>query len=236
MGFLEDPNYCFDSSAGERQARLEALQDFIKIVPEKTLMHFELASFAEESCFRDVVDKVVFHMDSLGMNEQELPNLHSILTNGSVTLISDPYPRIATTLDHMRAVYNILRHQAVGPSQRQVTRLHVHTLAYQAILTTRGSAWKNTMSATAKASLTANRHVCGSNYIYTEKARILMDDSFATSRESGSRIPFKADRPVACWHEGDFEICIAPNLVCTDIVQTGGGGDNISSAGLVLQI
>ena len=52
----------------------------------------------------------------------------------------------------------------------------------------------------------------------------------------GKRIPFKSNRPVSCWEEEDFLICIAPVLVCTDVVQTGGGGDNISSAGLVLQI
>ncbi len=200
-------------------------------------MHFEMASFAEEACVQDVIDNVVYYVDSLGMNEQELPNLHSILTNGSVTLISDPYPRIATTLDQMRAVYNILRDTPAEPGKRKLTRLHVHTLAYQAILTTKGSQWKNTMSATAKASLTANRHVCASNYIRTEKARLLMDDSFSTSRGSdGKRIPFNPDRPVSCWDEDDFEICIAPVLVCTKVVQTGGGGDNISSAGLVLQI
>ena len=53
-------------------------------------------------------------------------------------------------------------------------------------MTTRGSPWKNTMSAAAKASLTANRHVCGSNYIYTEKAKLLMDEAFTTSREEGT--------------------------------------------------
>ena len=42
------------------------------------------------------------------------------------------------------------------------------------------------MSAAAKASLTANRHVCGSNYIYTEKAKLLMDEAFTTSREEGA--------------------------------------------------
>ena len=212
------------------------LKDFLETIPPSTLMHFELASFAEESCFREVIDTVVFHMDSLGMNEQELPNLHSLLTNGTVTLISDPYPRIATTLDQMRAVFKVLRSGSLEYGERKVSRIHVHTLAYQAIMTAKDSRWKNTMSATAKASLTANRHVCGSNDIRAGKARILMDDSFTTSREKGSRVPFQADRPVSCWTEDDFEICIAPNLVCTEVVQTGGGGDNISSAGLVLQV
>ena len=187
---------------------------------------------------RDIIKNVVYYSDSLGMNEQELPNIHSILTNGSVTLISDPYPRIATTLDHMRAVYDILRETDQSDGKRKLTRLHVHTLAYQAIMTTKGSSWKNTMSAAAKSSLVANRHTCGSDWIYAEKAKILMDESFTTSRDDkdSRRIPLNEDRPVACWEEDGVEICIAPVLVCTDVVQTGGGGDNISSAGLVLQI
>ena len=170
------------------------------------------------------------------MNEQELPNLYGMLTNGTMTLISDPHPRIATTLDHMRTVYHTLRAQQQG--DRKLTRLHVHTLAYQAIMTTLKSPWKNTMSAVAKASLTANRHVCGNNQIQTDKAKLLMDESFSTSRlEGGKRMTYNAERPVSCWEEeGEFLICVAPVLVCTDVVQTGGGGDNISSAGLVLQI
>jgi len=48
---------------------------------------------------------------------------------------------------------------------RQLTRLHVHTLAYQAILTVKNSPWKNSKAAAAKASLTANRHVCGSKEV-----------------------------------------------------------------------
>ena len=224
-------------STGKRAERLDKVTELMRSMPESKRIHFEMASFADEETFKDVVDKVVYYADSLGMNEQELPNLHSMLTNGTVTLISDPYPRVATVLDHMRAVYSVLSETEETNGRRKLTRLHVHTLAYQAILTTKNSPWKNTMSAAAKASLTANRHVCGSNQIKTEKARIIMDDSFSTSREEGSaRIPFSPERPVSCWEESGFEICLAPNLVCTEVVQTAGGGDNISSAGLVLQI
>jgi ADP-dependent glucokinase len=48
---------------------------------------------------------------------------------------------------------------------RQLTRLHVHTLAYQAILTVKNSPWRNSKAAAAKASLTANRHVCGTKEV-----------------------------------------------------------------------
>lgn len=180
------------------------------------------------------------------MNEQELPNLLSLLKGSNITVLSDPNPRVATVLDQMREVYRILnqRYKDVSAESntdsakvKPLTRLHVHTLAFQAMIVTSGSKWKNTMSATAKASLTANRHVCGSKDIDTSKARLIMDDSFSISRREGSqRIPLQETRPVSCWAEEDYEICVAPVLVCTEVYQTAGGGDNISAAGLVLQI
>ena len=68
-----------------------------------------------------------------------------------------------------------------------------------------------------------------------------MDDGFSTTAAGGAnavRIPFDDERPVACWSEEDLgiDICIAPNLVCSEAKQTAGGGDNISAAGLVLQV
>lgn len=176
--------------------------------------------------------------DSLGMNEQELPNLLSLLKGTNITVLSDPNPRVATVLDQMREVYRILNGRHRDDAEvKALTRLHVHTLAFQAMIVTRGSQWKNTMSATAKASLTANRHVCGSDAIDTSKARLIMDDSFSVSRREGSqRIPLEETKPVSCWAEDDYEICVAPVLVCTEVYQTAGGGDNVSAAGLVLQI
>jgi ADP-dependent glucokinase len=224
-------------STGEKEARLQKLRNMLAAVPRKTLIHFEMASFTDESLLRQILDGVVAYSDSLGMNEQELPNLVSMLTNGNVSLVADAHPRIAAVLDHMRLVYDLLKDAPAHGDRRRLTRLHIHTLAFQAILTTKGSSWKNTMSATAKASLTANRHVCGSDYIHTMNAKLLMDESFASSTTaSAQRIYVQDNRPVACWEESDYLICVAPNLVCTKIFQTAGGGDNISSAGLAVQV
>ena len=204
-----------------------------------------MASFADESLLSDLVESVLPYSDSLGMNEQELPNLYSILHSGSVTLLSDPYPRVAGVLDQMRAVFDLLRAAPAGSEEaeeekegrRPLTRLHVHTLAYQAIMTLKDSAWKDSRGAAAKASLTANRHICGRPEIDARQAKILMDDSFSSSRKSGSaRILFDPSSPVSCWDEGDVEICIAPVLVCLNVKQTAGGGDNISSAGLLFNM
>ena len=34
--------------------------------PRDTRIHFEMASFAEEACMRDVIETVVYQSDSLG--------------------------------------------------------------------------------------------------------------------------------------------------------------------------
>ncbi|XP_072321217.1 ADP-dependent glucokinase [Eucyclogobius newberryi] len=230
---------------GERDALLSRLSDLISSSSAKLGTHFEMASFVEESIMEDLLHYVIPYADSLGMNEQELPNLLSLLKGSIITVLSDPNPRVATVLDQMREVYRILnlryKHAVMTENNqttvKPLTRLHVHTLAFQAMIVTHGSQWKNTMSATAKASLTANRHVCGSNDIDLSKARLIMDDSFSVSRQEGSqRIPLQESRPVSCWQEHDYEVCVAPVLVCTEVYQTAGGGDNISAAGLVLQI
>ena len=56
------------------------------------------------------------------MNEQELPNLYSMLTTGNITLVSDAHPRIATTLDHMRIVYKKIRSMQDAAGLRKLTR------------------------------------------------------------------------------------------------------------------
>lgn len=238
-------NYPFKE--GQRQDRLRKVRNQMSSQPISTRVHFEMASFVDETLLQDLTEFVIPYADSLGMNEQELPNLQSMLMYGNISVVSDSNPRTADTLDQMRSVYRELSGQKGQNQGRPLTRIHLHTLAYQAILVTKGSAWTNTRYAVAKASLTANRHVCASKKIDTEKALLLMDDSFATSAKAGSdRKMFNDDRPVTCWTEvigqvpnganPHVEICIAPNLVCAEAKQTAGCGDNISAAGLVLQV
>nr|CAD7601871.1 unnamed protein product [Timema genevievae] len=223
---------------GVREARLRKVTRQMKSQPPSAGVHFEMASFAEAEMLVELVRHIIPFADSLGMNEQELTNLHSTLVYGNISIVSDSIPRVAIVLDQMRQVFGLIREKsAMTSDSRQLTRLHVHTLAYQAIMTVKGSRWKNSMAAAAKASLTANRHVCGSREVDIAKATLIMDESFSTSIGAGSRrVPLNEEQPVSCWDEGEMEICVAPVLVCTEARQTAGGGDNISSAGLVMQI
>ena len=246
-------SFCVDRDVllGQRRQRLDVLAGMLADLPAETRIHFEMASFAESACLLDIVETVVRYSDSLGMNEQELPNLLGILSSGSITSVADAYPRVASTLDQMRDLYRLLSERRLGlegKQDRRITRIHVHTLAFQAIMTIDGvteresSDWKNSGAAAAHASLVASRHTCGDRNVSISRSRLLLDESFSTSvDEGGRRVLLEPGKPVTCWNEKmdeslSVEICLAPVLVCTQVVQTVGGGDNISTAGLVFQI
>ncbi len=216
---------------GERESRMQIMQDMLENLAVHS--HFEMASFSEKAMMQALLKYVVPFVTSLGMNEQELPNLVSMLKYGDIITVADANPRTAIVLDAMRDLYYQMRERSI----RELERIHVHTLAFQAILAKKSSKWKNTRAASAKAALVANRYVCNNNEINTRNAKLLMDDSFAKSTDEDSeRIEFNPDSPVSCWDENDYEICVAPVLVCTQVYQTCGGGDNVSPAGIVLQL
>lgn len=68
-------------------------------------LHFEMASYTDPTLLHELAEHVLPYSDSVGMNEQELPNLLSILKYGNVSYVADSYPRVATVLDMMRDVY-----------------------------------------------------------------------------------------------------------------------------------
>ena len=227
-------NFAFDTSL--RTERLKQFENLLQSLPLEIKVHFEMASFVEQQLLEDIIQYIIPYADSIGMNEQELSNLHSMLLYNNVTYATDYNPRVAATLDQARAVYKII-HMQRNHKHRYLSRLHIHTLAYQAIFTDQNGGWKHTRSAAAKAALMANRHVCASSKIDVNNAKLIMDDSFSVSRQpSATRVSLKQLEPVSCWYEDQLKLCVAPNLVCTNIYKTASAGDNISAAGLSLQI
>lgn len=202
-----------------------------------------MASYVDLELLKHLTTKVLPFVDSVGMNEQELTNLYSVLEHGEVSVVADSNPRVAIALDQMRKTFQLIRNlNTKYNSVRRLTRIHVHTLAYQAILTVKGTQWHRTEAAAAKASLTAHRYVCNNQEINLEKSKLLLDDSFSTTAEENNnyRKFFDPSKPVSCWEEdlegNKVDICVAPVLICKEAQLTAGAGDNISAAGLVLQV
>lgn len=238
------------------EVRRDKLQKLSRVLsrfsPDRPKVHLELASFTEEALLESITDLILPHVHSMGMNEQELPTMLKYLSKEGVNIRSETYPRVAATLDQMRQLYQLLQ----LPTRGRLSRIHAHTLAFQAIMTRANSSWNNTLTSSVKAALTAHRYTCGSHEIDMAKAKLIMDESYTTSKQgSRRRIPFNPKHPVVCWQEDilvegselppaglkvstkieTIEICVAPVLVCTKVIQTAGAGDNVSAAGLIFQ-
>lgn len=240
----------FQFGSGEREARLLKVREQIAQQPQSTLVHFEMASYVEKSLLKSLLENIIPYTDSIGMNEQELTNLHQFLQTSKVSYASESNPRVGSTVQTMRDVFFLLReaNKAVTDSRRrQLSRIHVHTLAFQAIMVSNDSEWRYTKNAAAKAALTAHRHVCHTKIVNPAAGDLLMDESFSTINFDTKKVRMYVDasNPVACWLDEipcdrenvvKLNICVAPVLVCKEAQQTAGAGDNISAAGLILQI
>lgn len=77
----------------------------MKKQPDNIPIHFEMASYSDENLLRNLVENIIPYADSLGMNEQELPNLFHMMKYGNITLVAESRPRIAVILDQMRDVF-----------------------------------------------------------------------------------------------------------------------------------
>ncbi len=99
----------FPFKKGQRIERLRKIKEQMRAQDASaTRIHFEMASFVDESLLKELTEEVIPYADSLGMNEQELPNLYSMLKYGNITLASDSNPRIANVLGiYDRAIVRI---------------------------------------------------------------------------------------------------------------------------------
>lgn len=238
-----------------RRVKLNSLTEQLKGLSSKTLVHFEMASYVEKGYLRDIFKSIIPHTDSLGMNEQELQNLEQVFTKDEISLVADFNPTVERTWQQTRDVYKHLLKEYSSEetnNKRSLSRIHVHTLGYQLIMTEHGSEWRNSRRAAAKAALVAHRYVCGTDFVNPEAANLLLDGEFKVDNEMGLRTTLKVTEkePVQCWNEVltverktggqprivQVEVCVAPVLVCRVAKWTTGAGDNISAAGLIVQI
>lgn len=170
---------------GIREERLLKVNKQINEVAAQ--VHFEMASYVEIELLQQLRKYILPYVDSLGMNEQELENLAQVMEFGTTRFATDSNPRVGATLDQMRKVFYLLATDyyqnastVIKTKRRMVTRIHLHTLAFQALLTVKNSAWKNNKIGAAKAALVAHRYVCQTQMVSSNifKTILLVNNDF----------------------------------------------------------
>ncbi|EER06834.1 conserved hypothetical protein [Perkinsus marinus ATCC 50983] len=242
---------------GERLERLERARQLIDAQGPSVKVHVELASFANSQFMRELYDTgMLTRVDSLGMNEQELTTFtdwlgKSSTSDGSLIRASESRPKVRNVLDALRSLWKLIEEvNEKTNSTRQVSRIHVHTLAFQAVLV-KTDAWNRTAEAMSKASLIAFKHVCGFNTdddIDLNKGKVLLYDTFVDSEDEDLAqrrdvLKTRHHNGVVCWDDtrdqesiDKVTMCLSPNIVCTEPVATIAAGDNISGAAIAVQI
>uniref|UniRef100_A0A336KCP3 CSON003110 protein n=1 Tax=Culicoides sonorensis TaxID=179676 RepID=A0A336KCP3_CULSO len=229
-----------------REVNLKKIQNQIKALPRTTLIHFQMTCFFDPIFLTQLLENVISYSDSLGLNEQELENLRSYFEDGVISPPISINPSVSSSLDRMRSVFIHLhdRHRK-SKKGRQPTRIHLRTLSYHIIMTTKLSEWTNTKQSTAKASLRTSKYMCGSEILNPESFTLLFEKKFYSSENSSGRtFEMKENDVVTCWKEIlrtgyesiEVEFCVAPVLVCKRAAQTLATGDYATVDGLVLQI
>ncbi len=175
--------------------------------------------------YKYVFENLIVSVNSIGFNEQELAALYSFLQTSdnlslppfdpSLAYPNNPLP--AQALDQMRTVF-----EKVGS---KISRLHLHTLSFQAIMTKSTSAGKiplmggdvylDSRRSVSRAALVAFEWICDAS-ISDENLLVFLNGKFSDSTNDGSQFfNVTADAPVACWDDTwGFHICLSTMVVC----------------------
>lgn len=208
-------------------------------------VHLELASMGSLDYVELLAKTLISHVNSIGLNEQELGFLYFALTHpqsdfetasmrsvAAAHFVREQFkdPSIERTLTALDSVF--VHANSAHPntlSLRSLERIHFHSLKFHVLATTRSSSWLNTHQAVILGSLAASSNACGFNDqqhpFNTSKVELILPpgsnyDSFATQavQHSSSSIAHYS---------------ISPVLVCSNPLRTVGLGDAISAAGLL---
>ena len=60
----------FPFKEGERLERILGIKKVMQSVEKNTMIHFEMASFVDESLLSELTEHIIPQSDSIGMNEQ----------------------------------------------------------------------------------------------------------------------------------------------------------------------
>ena len=85
-------------TAAERTDLIRKISGFCR-ENRATKTHFELASFVDTDLVNEIIKEIIPYSDSIGCNEQELPNIYAALTGKELITVADSMPKVANIGD-----------------------------------------------------------------------------------------------------------------------------------------
>lgn len=209
------------------------------VLTAKVPVHLELASMGNLNYVEELAREVVPHVDSIGLNEQELGFLYFAIMHDepkyessshragyAASYVHDNFrdPSIDLVVNALDAVFQLASSDS---SPRRLERIHFHSLKFHIIATRTGTAWLNPGPGLIHGSFAASVHACG--FTNERSVDVSMLDLLLSSPESDLFI----HNPVYHKKTSSAAYAITPVLVCKRPVRTVGLGDAISASGLL---
>lgn len=220
-----------------RKQKIEDLKMHLFQIPPTVPIHLELASMTSVELMTDIAMNIFPHIDSIGLNEQELSFLSQVLEGPGDTSELEQWPPeiglMADLLDWVLMTFG--RNLRYGSASSRLTRIHFHCLTYHMIAVLPRT-WANNNVAVAAGSRAASRQACDKEDLNAEDVELRTPEYFARSVQQWElrRNLVKHDEanPVTSWRRDNVEYFFSAVLVCRQPKRTVGLGDCISATGL----
>lgn len=214
--------------------------------------HFEWASVGDVSLVGDIAQMIMPHVESVGMNEEELRTLYSALNGTHLAPNDFSHHPLVAHMEH--ALHHILTHPFFlsSSSSSSLRRLHFHSLGLHLIalrsdddndsVTTQ---WQQQDLAVAEAAIATSLRVCGeeAKKKFEEDGDDDDDDDVSKWFEARVSQRWTSDKPTplspgSSWRSPDGKVIFyaAPVLMCRQPLHTVGAGDSISSTALMMSL
>lgn len=228
-----------------RELWKQSIMDIVRVlkkIPRGTMVHFELATIGNLQFMSHLAEEVLPHVDSLGLNEQELLSIaKSQRTDFNFTEIG-PKPSIPDAGDILYWLFE--RYSSIDRNNSRLTRIHFHSLTYHILVTPKdrlkGSLWENSLNAVLEGSKIASIQACQTDTIKNSLHELQIPEKFQLSNNDeslqNSAIEYQPENGYVSWLRNKawrIEFNMSPVFVCKKPLKTVGLGDAISAAGLL---
>ena len=222
------------------ETRTNDLVAVLQSIPRYSPVHLEMATVGDHSFVKYLANRVFPHVDSIGLNEQELLILaKSEDAEFNFTAISTK-PSIPHAADLVHWMYS--KYTSYRNSQKsRLTRIHFHSLTYHILVNPSrdlaGSRWQGGVTAVMAGSKKASLQACETDEITPDKFELMVPKKFRLSNTDNKLnsfdIEYEPENGYVAWQRGSLDYFMAPVYVCRKPLKTVGLGDAISSAGLL---
>ena len=221
--------------------RVPDIAKFLKKFPREVVIHFELATVGNLQFVSHLADEILPHIDSLGLNEQELLSLAKSKEADFDFKTIGPKPAIPDSCDLLNWLFE--SYSALNKSESRLTRIHFHSLTYHVIVASKYDlnrvTWKNSLKAVKEGSKIASLQACDTDSIQSSLHELQIPEKFTLSNRDEtlqrSTIEYNPENGYVAWlrEKTKVEFLLSPVHVCKKPLKTVGLGDAISAMGLL---